>query len=88
MPTVIDTDPVLVSTERLRLEPVRPEHADDLVLLHMPSRAITARDARLTQIGRISRPGLIEGRTGIHTAALFALYRISRNQSSVRTELT
>jgi len=192
---VADSDPVRVSTERLRLEPVRPEHADDLVLLHSSpdiafwyggtwtkaeaqewaaqmehrwqheavgkwmayrladgeligrgglswadicgqrrlelgwaireqhrghgyateigraglafafdtlaaeevvaftevhnhaSRAVMAR-LGMTQIGQIYRPGLIEGRTGIHNAAPFALYRINRNQSSVRTKLS
>jgi RimJ/RimL family protein N-acetyltransferase len=51
------------------------------------SRAVMAR-LGMTQIGQIYRPGLLEGRTGIHNAAPFALYRINRNQSSVRTKLS
>jgi RimJ/RimL family protein N-acetyltransferase len=193
--SVADSDPGLVSTERLRLEPVRPAHADDLVLLHSgpdvalwyggtwtkaearawaaqmqhrwqhqgvgkwmayrltdgeligrgglswtelsgeqrlelgwaireqhrghgyateigraglafafetlaaeevvaftevhnhASRAVMAR-LGMTQLGQLYRPGLLEGRTGIHNAAPFALYRINRNQSSVRTKLS
>jgi hypothetical protein len=47
------------TTERLRLEPLRPEHAGG------------ATDAL---VGRFTGQGLVEGRTGVHDGAPFALY--------------
>ena len=61
----------------------KPEVEEVVAFTEVHNRASRAAMARLgmIEIGRIHRPGLIEGREGIHDSAPFSLYRIRSEPS-------
>ena len=57
-------------TARLRLEPIGPEHAQDL---WRRSRAVMER-LGMRQVGQLRARGLVEGRAGVHNGVPFSLH--------------